>query len=419
MSTSLGDEDIRSFTQTPSVDFGDEGVIAVTANFGVRFDPRLEKVVNPWVSFGPLAGPGRLINASLSYREYYPAAMGVRQIAPPYFSVSTGAVATLFRSKITYQRPMVVRRVQLFASTQPSPALNTTTIVLAPTRDATPTHLNVSSLDEAFTMTIKAGGWFALWSPITSNAQVVVNRVSSIAVRIIGPRHDPAWFTAAAAISNASVAAGDSLVAEFAQLGLSLAAQLPSVEVLLARLAYLRQPQARVHSGPQLDCNLICDTALNRTSNWTTDLEFARFESGRDMMLPLRVGGLNPRWSAGLWQKAGFPGSAAAVYGNGTDRYTALGIEEEGHAYVPIYTGEAAARVVVGHPVIADGDGSDQLFIQVVHVDTKPNNVWHVSMNNPTSKSITAMVRSTMGMAGFGLKSQQLEVGAGQEVILL
>ena len=131
------------------------------------------------------------------------------------------------------------------------------------------------------------------------------------------------------------------------------------------------------------------------------------------------MGGLNPRWSAGLWQKAGFPGSAAAVYGNGTDRYTALGIEEEGHAYVPIYTGEAAARVVVGHPVIADGDGSDQLFIQVVHVDTKPDNVWHVSMNNPTSKSITAMVRSTMGMAGFGLKSQQLEVGAGQEVILL
>ena len=82
MSTSLGDEDIRSFTQTPSVDFGDEGVIAVTANFGVRFDPRLEKVVNPWVSFGPLAGPGRLINASLSYREYYPAAMGVRAAIP-------------------------------------------------------------------------------------------------------------------------------------------------------------------------------------------------------------------------------------------------------------------------------------------------------------------------------------------------
>ena len=137
-------------------------------------------------------------------------------------------------------------------------------------------------------------------------------------------------------------------------------------------------------------------------------------------MLPLRVGGLNPRWSAGLWQKVGFPGSAAEAYGNGTDRYTALGIEEDGHAYAPIYTGESAARVVVGHPVIADGDGSDQLFIQVTHIDTKPE-VWHVSMNNPTSKSITAMVRSTMGMAGFGLfmKSQQILVGAGQEVILL
>jgi hypothetical protein len=40
------------------------------------------------VSFGPLAGAGRLINASLSYREYYPAAQGMRAVGTaPYFQV--------------------------------------------------------------------------------------------------------------------------------------------------------------------------------------------------------------------------------------------------------------------------------------------------------------------------------------------
>ena len=84
----VGSEDSRRFTQTPTVDFSDEGVVAVTAAFETRFSDALDKVVNPWVSFGPLAGAGRLINASLSYREYYPAAQGMRAVGTaPYFQV--------------------------------------------------------------------------------------------------------------------------------------------------------------------------------------------------------------------------------------------------------------------------------------------------------------------------------------------
>ena len=77
--TDIGSEDTRRFTQTPSVDFADEGAVAVSASFTTRFGDALDKVINPWVSFGPLAGESRLMNATLSYRELYPAAQGLRQ----------------------------------------------------------------------------------------------------------------------------------------------------------------------------------------------------------------------------------------------------------------------------------------------------------------------------------------------------
>ena len=62
---SLRTEDTARFTQTPSIDFADEGVVAVSAHFTNRFASSVERVINPWVSFGPLAGPGLLINATL------------------------------------------------------------------------------------------------------------------------------------------------------------------------------------------------------------------------------------------------------------------------------------------------------------------------------------------------------------------
>jgi hypothetical protein len=343
------------------------------------------------------------------------------------FQVSTGVIATLFSQRISFKRPMRVDSLFLMSTSgKPSPALDTTTLLLCATRHcATPRRVvNISSVDQAVEMVIETGGWFGLWSPAVSNAQLFSVRGAALRVRVIAPRHDPAWFTVTAAATNATsslvVNTGDTFVTELAQLGLSLTSQLPSVDSLIQLHDFLRNPPITVMSGPQLECALICDSVVNRSSNFTTELLAPRYVGDRDMMLPLRVGGLNPRWSAGLWQKHGFPGSAGAIYGNGTDRYTALGVEEGGgRAFVPLYVGEAATRVVVGHPVIADGDRADELFIQVTHVDASPSSVWHVSLNNPTNATIRAMVHVAMTPARFALRSQVVELEGGQDVVLM
>ena len=82
-------------------------------------------------------------------------------------------------------------------------------------------------------------------------------------------------------------------------------------------------------------------------------------------MLPLRVGGLQRRWSTGVWQVHGY---TAGFYSNGTDQYSALGLDDDGRAYVPLYVGRGAADVVVGHPVIA-----------TAHTGTDVNASWDVS----------------------------------------
>ena len=421
--TSKGEEDTRRFTQTPTLDFADEGCTAVTATFDTVFDWSLESVINPWVSFGPLAGAGRLIKASLSYREFYPAAMGLRQVGPaPGFIVSTGMIATLFRHEITFRQSLRLHTLNLMSSTQVPPNPNATTIVLSTHRNSSQPQVlaNLSSLKACVAVVINPGGWWGLWSPGVVNAQLFAVRGVALQLRICSPQTQAAWFTARAAATEFEAQSGEQLVAEFAQFGLSLASQLPKAAALLQLQQYLYNPPVIVHSGQSMICSLICDivTGMGNPSNFTTELSAPHYVGDANMMLPLRVGGLNPRWSAGLWQKYGFAGSREAIYGNGTDRYTALGVDEAGWAYIPLYVGEAATRVVVGHPVVADGDDAEQLFIQTTHVDSR---TWHVHVNNPTNATIRAVVRSSPNMSpcGFSLRPMSLELAGGQDKVLL
>ena len=62
--------------------------------------------------------------------------------------------------------------------------------------------------------------------------------------------------------------------------------------------------------------------------------------------------------------------SPARHYYNRTEpgrrRYTALGLDFDGVAHVPLYVGRApVTHVIVGHPVVARGEGADELRVQV------------------------------------------------------
>ena len=423
LDSSAGSENTATFTQTPTLEHADEEVVAVTAKFGQRFSDRLDRAINPWVSFGPLAGPGRLLNASLRYREYYPAVMGVRETGVPWFNNGAGSIATLFRHEITFARAQTVNQLWLLSTSgAPPPSLATTVLLVGTNRSAPPRRFNVSALDTAVELTVAVGGWWGLWSPAVSNAQIFVNERTALRVRLIAPRHSPAWFTVSAALDPGgyAVRAGERFVSEFAQFGVSLLTQLPDVESLVRLHEYLRTPPVQVLRGPPLACSVVCHIQLNASSGLVTELMAPLYAGDPQMMLPLRFGGLNPRWSAGLWQKSGYGGGTGveSEYGNGTDRYTALGVDDMRFAYAPLYIGQAAAHVVAGHPVVAQGQGGDELFIEVTHVNAVPS-VWHVAVNNPTAAPVHVRLRAMMQPSGFGMAARDVTLSPGEHLVVM
>jgi hypothetical protein len=135
------------------------------------------------------------------------------------------------------------------------------------------------------------------------------------------------------------------------------------------------------------------------------------------LLLPLRVGPFKQsRWTVGLLQLAGY---TVGYYGSGANRYTSLGLDDEGFAYVPLYAGRAPlTHVVVGCPVTAKGAGAEDLFIQVTHVDENPQ-VWHVEVNNPTDQAITVTFHNDMKLPGFpAITTAPVTVVAGGIVVL-
>ena len=141
-------------------------------------------------------------------------------------------------------------------------------------------------------------------------------------------------------------------------------------------------------------------------------------------MVPLRVGNLCRNWTAGLLQKDGY---SLGFYSNGSDVYSALGVDATSNAHVPLFTGRGAAHVIAGHPVAAlhaqEGTPACEVFVQLTHVDSVPGvrDTWHVSVNNPTESEVTIRLASSFGLPGMQDLAQlgALRVKAGGLVDVL
>ena len=121
-------------------------------------------------------------------------------------------------------------------------------------------------------------------------------------------------------------------------------------------------------------------------------------------MLPLRFSVQNAKRNVGLHQRAG---STLGNYGNGTGRWTALGLSADGQAHASLYHGFAAVDVVFGHPVTSD---CEEVFIQVTRAETiAPTaldsvavcEVWHIAINNQTDRNVTVTLRKAMPIAAL------------------
>jgi hypothetical protein len=122
------------------------------------------------------------------------------------------------------------------------------------------------------------------------------------------------------------------------------------------------------------------------------------------------VSGLKPNWSAGLFQKEGY---VKGDYGSGKNRYRALGLDFHGFAYIPLYVDLAEKNhILAGHPVVTFPEW-EALSIQVTKVGINPDR-WHVSVNNPTYRTITTRLRTTMDLPGLKVPDQPLTLKPGE-----
>jgi hypothetical protein len=136
------------------------------------------------------------------------------------------------------------------------------------------------------------------------------------------------------------------------------------------------------------------------------------------LTVPVRVSGMNPRWSVGLYQYEGY---RTHYYSNGDSGYRALGVDFDGRAYAPLFVSKAArTRVLMGHPVIADAAGAE-LFIQVTRVNDGLDGkapAWHLSVNNPTDRPVTATLTRTMALTGLEFAGETITLQPGEYRVL-
>ena len=422
ITTASGYEAADRFTQTPRLEYSDEGGVAVASFQNRRIDDRVEKVTNEWGTFGPIAGPSELFNATIRYREYFASTLGVPRLQYPGFSLWQGTIATLFRSEITFKTHTIVTDLQLM-KTADIPAVTDITLVIAATEAAEPQVFNASvgNTKNLHPTLIASGGWFAAFSPSSSaNAHIWYNRGAAVMITARPAAFDWASISAVLPPQGMQVRPGDSLIAELAQIGLATTQPVHSVKNVQALVSYLQHPSGlKISRGKRASGTSggLLDVMADASS---VALRVAAHEH-TDMMLPLRVGGLQSRWSVGLWQIEGY---AAGCYSNGSGVYSALGLDDHQHAHVPLYVGKGPANVVVGHPVIAAPRVGlvpglvEQMFIQVTLINSSAR-IWHVDVNNPTNCTIEAeLVVSMPEAAGLvvagDVATVSVSVGPGQ-----
>ena len=412
------------FTQVPHLEYTDEGGTAIASSQSRVFASNVDRVVNPWHTYGPLAGPSKLFNFTIHYRMWFEASIGVPESAFPGMPLDASNSATLFRSDILFKTMNQITSMQLLSGTGMPNVLN---LYLAVAQNATAAATvyepSVVGFKSVLTDAISAGGWWALWSDELSQAQLFINRGDDVVIKIASctlAKCADNWFRILAPVQF-KVQAGDSMTVEFAQIGESLLVTEPinSLEGALKLRAFLTTPpRMRITRGARLASAAtagLLEVSLDEAG--AAALHMPR-TADPYAVLPLRFEVQSSRWTAGLWQLKGYM-QPEEYYGGPADRWTALGISWDGHSHAPLYTGLAETDIVFGHPVTAvDGAGagnrSKDVFIQVTHT----GQTWVVSINNPTQEPVTLRLSKGIPIAALYVPTAELTVEAGKLLIL-
>jgi hypothetical protein len=402
-----GTEDGSRFDQTPLLDFDDEDAVGVESTQGVVFADSIEKVTDPWDTFGPLGGPSKLMEFALRHWQFPPPAVAAPEVGSIYYGVREGITACLFRSQIRFKADMRVKRLQLLKNDL-TPNARSVTLLIGRAPHQIERELDYGPGGKSETVRLAPGDWFALYSKNLACGHIFVVRGISVELQIAPPKS----LLISADLAGRAVKRGDLYHFELFSLGIPLNVEMKSPEAMRHLLTYLDQPAGlEIRRGKRLPSPGFIEVA---SQDGAVEVRVPQPAEKTYLTLPLRVKGLNRRWTAGLWQKNGF---VRGEYGSGANRYRPLGVDEFGYAYAPLYVDLAPeTQVVAGHPVVADEKGKE-LFIQVTHLWDKPEQ-WHISVNNPTDHALRTKLHQAMNVPGLAFPDTILELDPGAYKVL-
>ena len=80
------------------------------------FDPKMQRVVNPWHTFGPVGYPPQLMTFTQRYREWLNPTVGVPPVGWAGPGVREGGNASLYRCEITFLKSYTVESLGLLVN---------------------------------------------------------------------------------------------------------------------------------------------------------------------------------------------------------------------------------------------------------------------------------------------------------------
>jgi len=405
------------FNQVPVLEAADEGMRMMRSHRTEVFPPALDKIPrNSWWTYGPLM-PSKLFTHVQRFTQWQHPAHKVVPVGFAGAGFGYGAIPTLSTTRMTFKRDLNVQWIRLANSFGHTKGYEPRVLVA---QDDRTTVIDTLTVKGQKLFKLKPGDWIGFFSPHATNSNILTIRRRPIELRVGSVKQDT-WITLRADLADKRIKAGQTDTYEFATMSFPVDAPIDNPEDLVKRQRYLEKPTGlRVTGARRLKSPGILDYE-SKTGRF--ELQVPSPDWKTYLTLPVRCSGMNRRWSAGLWLKAGY---VLGNYGRGENRYRPLSIDSGGRLYFPVPVDLAEKHhVVAGHPVVADKAGKD-LFIQVTQTrggtfgsGGKPTaHQWHVSVNNPLSRPVTTTLRQNMDLPNLSVGTRKVTLKPGEYRVL-
>lgn len=413
IATSLGSQQEMPY-QVPLLEFADEGAVRCRMESN-RVLAKGVPNINPWYDFGPLE-PSPLWDAWASHTYFDQYTTGVEPNAYGAPGVFEGPIAGLFSEQFTFKQAMTLNELRLFHAGWRQKSAGRSILLTVGKGGQLRDVIDLSDTPDAARRTrLETGMWFALYSGQPANTHLFLNRGEAVILEV-NP-HTNYWLKLLREGTPAPVKAGEQYAAEFFSFVWPMSERIPDARTLADVVAYFEQPAGlRLARGTRAGGpGGLLELA---PVNGAVELSIPKPANLPTLTVPVRVGGMNPRWSVGLYQLEGY---RTHYYSKENSGYRALGVDFDGRAYVPLYVSKAANTAVkIGHPLIADAAGKE-LFIQVTRINDGVDGkapAWHLSVNNPTDAAVTTTLTRAMEIPGLDFTRETLTLQPGEYRVL-